>query len=736
MKKGGVIAIGAIGIAVLVLFGFSIFASAALTLDASSSTSGAAVSSLTWSHTVGSGDERILIVGVSLRKNSQSVSNITYGGVGGFTLIGSQLDGGADHRAELWYKLMPAVGTANVVVTIAGGTVDAVGGAVSFFNVDQTTPLGTFVGATNTSTTPSVTVTSATGEIVVDVMSSNGDSGTVSVGAGQTQQWNLKSGTGDGNEAGSGSTESGASSVTMSWTLAASNKWAIGAVSIKPDATAPAAVSNLTASGPTSSTINLNWTAPGDNGSSGTATTYDIRYSTSTITDGNFGSATQVTGEPSPSVAGSAESMTVTGLSPSTTYYFAMKTSDEGPNTSAISNVTSATTSAAADTTAPGAVSNLTASNPSTSTIDLDWTAPGDDGSSGTATTYDIRYSTSTVTDGNFSSATQVTGEPSPSVAGSAESMTVTGLSSGTTYYFAMKTLDEVPNTSNLSNVTNATTGTTPTPTPSPTGSPTATPTPSASASPTVAPPSDTSGGGTGTPLDVTFSGIAYPNSEVEVLRRTEQDTQFISHIRVRAGVGGAFVIPLIELPLRAYYLFAIRAWDTLGIGSNQLFFDQLVGGSHTFSNIIIPPTVIVQRTGTAGEVIKVSGYAGGEDEIQLELDGKPWQTVAADSVGRWQYTADVSTFAFGTHQIRAKRTGSDGKSSTYTSSYSFKIGAAEDTRIDLNGDHLVTISDWSIFLFRWGSSDASLRSTIDMDGDGIVNLTDFSIFLRAMRIS
>ena len=94
----------------------------------------------------------------------------------------------------------------------------------------------------------------------------------------------------------------------------------------------------------TGSSIQLSWTAPGDDGAVGTATTYDVRYSTSTIIEGNWASATLATGEPSPQVAGSAESFTVTGLSASTTYYFAIKTSDEIPNWSAISNVPSAAT--------------------------------------------------------------------------------------------------------------------------------------------------------------------------------------------------------------------------------------------------------------------------------------------------------------------------------------------------------------------------------------------------------
>ena len=225
----------------------------------------------------------------------------------------------------------------------------------------------------------------------------------------------------------------------------------------KIEGTPPAAVTNLATGTVTTSSVALSWTAPGDDGATGTATTYDVRYSTSTITAGNWATATQATGEPAPSVAGSAETFTVTGLSESTTYYFAIKTSDEVPNESAISNVPSGTTSTV-ETTPPDAVTNLATGTVTTSSVALSWTAPGDDGATGTATTYDVRYSTSTINEGNWASAIQASGEPSPQVAGSSESFTVTGLSAATTYYFAIKTSDEVPNESAISNVPSGTT--------------------------------------------------------------------------------------------------------------------------------------------------------------------------------------------------------------------------------------------------------------------------------------
>jgi phosphodiesterase/alkaline phosphatase D-like protein len=212
----------------------------------------------------------------------------------------------------------------------------------------------------------------------------------------------------------------------------------------------------------TSTTVTLEWTAPGDNDNSGTATEYDIRYSLFLITESNWASATQATGEPTPQPAGSTETFTVENLEPNTTYYFAIKTADEVPNWSGISNVISRAT--LEETTPPSAIANLTLNNPTLSSITLHWTAPGDDGTSGKASEYDIRYSTSPIDAGNWDGATQVADETAPKQAGFAESFIVDGLSSGTTYYFAIKTADEVPNWSDISNVPSLATETEQTP--------------------------------------------------------------------------------------------------------------------------------------------------------------------------------------------------------------------------------------------------------------------------------
>jgi len=108
------------------------------------------------------------------------------------------------------------------------------------------------------------------------------------------------------------------------------------------------------------------------------------------------------------------------------------------------------------DVTAPGAVTDLTL-NSGRHTIVANWTAPGDDGTCGTAASYDLRISTSAINAGNFSSATHVTTSV-PQPAGSAECVVASGLSVCTTYYLALKTTDAASNTSSLSNLPSVTT--------------------------------------------------------------------------------------------------------------------------------------------------------------------------------------------------------------------------------------------------------------------------------------
>lgn len=201
---------------------------AALAVDAIGSDSGSG-SSLTFAHTC-SGSNRLLVVWVSYYDSFDTPTGVTYNGVA-MTAIPSSTAANGDYKIAGYYLINPATGTNNVVISFTGSMFDIGAGSVSFTDAHQTTPLGTAVTATGTSTTPSVTVSSAAGEIVLDGLVIV-HSGTLTVDGSQTQQW--KANTGNAFIKYAGSTEGGAASTTMSWSNSTSQAWAAGAVPVKP----------------------------------------------------------------------------------------------------------------------------------------------------------------------------------------------------------------------------------------------------------------------------------------------------------------------------------------------------------------------------------------------------------------------------------------------------------------------------------------------------------------------
>jgi len=222
---------------------------------------------------------------------------------------------------------------------------------------------------------------------------------------------------------------------------------------VKPgvDRTAPAQVRDLRAQEVSGRTVLLTWTAPGDDGTEGQAARYDIRYSSGVLSEAVWDSATKVSPPAVPKAAGQVESLSVTGLAPRS-WSFALKASDEVPNWSPMSNVSSATL---VDTFPPGPVADLAAGFATMVGVDLTWTAPGDDGGEGQASEYDLRYALTPITEENWDEALRVEGVPAPRSAGSPESFTVGDLEPGETYSLALKAIDRAGNGAVLSTVVN-----------------------------------------------------------------------------------------------------------------------------------------------------------------------------------------------------------------------------------------------------------------------------------------
>ena len=205
---------------------------------------------------------------------------------------------------------------------------------------------------------------------------------------------------------------------------------------------------------PASGEVRLLWRAPGDDATEGRASRYQIYRSTDSFGEGSLGGASLVEGAPLPATAGTLESLTVAGLPGERDYYWAVRAVDEAGNTGALSEVVYGPTQAVA----PAAVTDLTAVALSQDSVEVAFTAPGDDHATGTAARYDLRYAPWPVTSQNFALATAFDGITEPQPAGSPETFKVSGLSAGTTYRFALVAYDEQDNASYVSNVALATT--------------------------------------------------------------------------------------------------------------------------------------------------------------------------------------------------------------------------------------------------------------------------------------
>ena len=215
---------------------------------------------------------------------------------------------------------------------------------------------------------------------------------------------------------------------------------------------APGEITDLAATAITDSSLVLTWTATGDDGSEGQATSYDLRFSTQPLNETSFPKATPVSGLPAPAPAGTPEAVPVPGLSAGTVYYFGLFATDDVPLRSPLA-LTSAETAPEPDRTPPGRIADLRVTDVAGGSATLLWTAPGDDGDAGTAATYDARISTQPLDEKTFELADPIAGFPSPAPGGSAESFLLEGLVARITYFVAVRATDDEGNLSGLSNV-------------------------------------------------------------------------------------------------------------------------------------------------------------------------------------------------------------------------------------------------------------------------------------------
>ena len=214
--------------------------SSTITVDGAATSGQASTSPLSFSHTTGSGANRLLIVGVSYECSGASCaanppSNAVKFNGTSLTLIGRKFDTSHDVVVDIWRLFNPPASTSGTVEVTLGLNQDTVAGAITFAGVDQAQTLS-LQSAIGTGTIPTISVTASVGYEILAVASWDNPTGSPS--SANTSQWNLRSTANDstsGGIRGAGSTAVGTgSALSMNWTSAASGDWAVAAITIKP----------------------------------------------------------------------------------------------------------------------------------------------------------------------------------------------------------------------------------------------------------------------------------------------------------------------------------------------------------------------------------------------------------------------------------------------------------------------------------------------------------------------
>ena len=140
-------------------------------------------------------------------------------------------------------------------------------------------------------------------------------------------------------------------------------------------------------------------------------------------------------------------------------YDYRVQACASGYGCSPYTTLTGASTASGSDVISPSSIYNFIVTSTTANSATITWQASGDDGTTGLLSYYIARYSTSPIsTETAWTQAQIASNPPLPLSPGSLQTMTVSGLASQTTYYFAVKAYDEVGNVSPLSGTPSGTT--------------------------------------------------------------------------------------------------------------------------------------------------------------------------------------------------------------------------------------------------------------------------------------
>ncbi len=190
--------------------------------------------------------------------------------------------------------------------------------------------------------------------------------------------------------------------------------------------------------------IRARWITP--QGEHNNADSFELRYATSPITLENWANATPYAGNPIIAAPGSPVDVQIDGLASGQTYSLAIRTRTQGRPEPLLSNIAQARTDGVPDTTPPGMIVDLHATDIGQDWVQLAWTSVGDDGNIGIATSTRIRFLIDDTIDNesDWNRAIVVNGVGAPRPPGVTDTFRIRGLAAGRSYGIAVRARDDV----------------------------------------------------------------------------------------------------------------------------------------------------------------------------------------------------------------------------------------------------------------------------------------------------
>ena len=211
----------------------------------------------------------------------------------------------------------------------------------------------------------------------------------------------------------------------------------------------PANFTDFTAVSDSAGYANISFTAPGDDENSGRIYSYDLKiYQENQIIPYNYEFNYPVS-------ANQKEHWNIGNLPEGKLLTVKLQAFDEANNSNEIATTTVIIKANEIDEIAPATITNFKA-QALTEAILLSWTSVGDDGTQGTADHYIIKKNSVEITNDNWDESTEIPQTINPAVSGNQELFLLENLEPNLPLFFAIKTVDDANNISEISNSTSA----------------------------------------------------------------------------------------------------------------------------------------------------------------------------------------------------------------------------------------------------------------------------------------